>query len=439
MQKGSSLMHSIALLPEQERRKAINRLTQQEAEALLYDWEAWARTDQLPPEWAWHIWLLLSGRGGGKTRAGAEMVVKWAKAGFSPIALVGQTKADVRDTMVEVGASAILNVSPPWFRPEYESSKRRLIFPNGVLAIIYSGDEPDQLRGPQHMKSWVDELSKFKYPQEAWDNLMFGLRIGDKPQAVVTTTPRPIKVIKDLVKDARTGENPNGRVAVTRGHTLENRDYLAPDFLKYIMEKYEGTRLGRQELAGEILDDNPGALWKRSRIDDLRVRKHPDLSRVVVAIDPEATASADSAETGIIAAGVATVDGKIHGYILDDLTIKASPSGWASAAVTGYFKHDADRIIGEVNNGGDMVEHTIRTVDESVPYKAVHASRGKQVRAEPVSALYEQGLIHHVGFFPELEDQLCDWEPGGKSPDRLDALVWAITELMLGATSWRPL
>jgi len=359
------------------------------------------------------------------------MVIKWARAGHNPIALIGQTKADVRDTLIEVGDSAILKISPPWFYPEYEPSKRRLIWPNGVLGIIYSGDEPDQLRGPQHAKALVDEISKYKYPQDTWDNLMFGLRIGSNPQAVVATTPRPIKLLKALLKDKR--------AAITRGHTLDNRVNLAPPFLKYIMEKYEGTRLGRQELAGEILDDNPGALWKRSRIDDLRVRKHPDLSRVVVAIDPEATVSADSAETGIIVAGVATVDGKIHGYILDDLTIKASPSGWASAAVTGYFKHNADRIIGEVNNGGDMVEHTIRTVDESVPYKAVHASRGKQVRAEPVSALYEQGLIHHVGFFPELEDQLCDWEPGGKSPDRLDALVWAITELMLGATSWRPL
>ncbi|MBA7618923.1 hypothetical protein ES703_26255 [subsurface metagenome] len=423
MEKGSSLAYSIALLPEQERQKAINSLSPKEAEALIYDWLFWARPKQLPPDWDWYIWLLLSGRGGGKTRTGAQLTCKWAREGFSPIALVGQTKADVRDTMVEVGDSAILNISPPWFRPDYESSKRRLTFPNGVLAIIYSGDEPDQLRGPQHQKAWVDELSKFKYPQDTWDNLMFGLRIGEKPQAVVTTTPRPIKVIKELVADKRT--------AVTRGHTLENRDNLAPDFLTYILRKYEHTRLGRQELAGEILDDNPDALWERGRIDELRVRKHPDLIRVVVGVDPAVSAREESSDTGIIVAGIAQVGDKMHGYILDDLTIKGTPDQWATAAVTGYHKALADKIIGEVNNGGDMVEHTVRTVDPTVPFKSVHASRGKYVRAEPVSALYEQGRVHHVGFFSDLEDQLCEWVPGDTSPDRLDALVWALTELML--------
>ncbi len=412
------------MLPEQERQKAINSLSQKEAEALIYDWEFWARPKQLPPAWDWYIWLLLSGRGGGKTRTGAELTIKWAKEGFSPIALVGQTKADVRDTMVEVGDSSILKISPPWFRPEYESSKRRLTFPNGALAIIYSGDEPDQLRGPQHQKAWVDEISKFKYPQDTWDNLMFGLRVGAKPQVVVTTTPRPLKIIKALMQD--------NRAAVTRGHTLENRDNLAPDFLNYILGKYEGTRLGRQELAGEILDDNPEALWQRDRIDDLRVREHPDLIRVVVAIDPAVSSNEQSSDTGIIVAGIAQVGGTFHGYILADLTIKGTPDQWATAAVTGYYGAGADRIIGEVNNGGDMVEHTVRTVDPRVAFKKVHASRGKYTRAEPVSALYEQGRIHHVGFFPDLEDQLCEWVPGDKSPDRLDALVWGITELMLG-------
>jgi len=431
MPKINSLAYSIALLPEQERTKAIESLSQKEAEALLYDWEFFARPKQLPPDWAWYVWLSLCGRGGGKTRAGAELILKWANEGFSPIALIGQTKADVRDTMVEVGDSAILNVSPPWFMPEYESSKRRLTFPNGVLAIIYSGDEPDQLRGPQHQKAWVDELSKFKYPQDTWDNLMFGLRIGTQPQAVVTTTPRPIKIIKDLLADERTERNPNGRVAVTRGHTLENKDNLAPPFLKYILRKYEGTRLGRQELAGEILDDNPDALWERARIDELRVKKHPDLVRVVVGVDPAATANEESSDTGIVVAGIAPIAGIMHGYILDDLTIKGTPDQWATAAVTGYHNAKADKIIGEVNNGGDMVEFTVQTVDKTVPFRSVHASRGKYIRAEPVSALYEQGRVHHVGFFPELEDQLCEWVPGDKSPDRLDALVWALTELML--------
>jgi len=419
------------LLPEQERLKTLKSLTDKEAEALLFDWEFWARPKQIPPGWDWYIWLMLSGRGGGKTRPGAELVIKWAREGYSPIALIGATKADVRDTMVEVGDSSILSISPPWFMPEYEPSKRRVTWPNGVLGIIYSGDEPDQLRGPQEQKAWVDELAKFKYPQEAWDNLMLGLRMGNKPQAVVSTTPRPIKAIKELVKDERTESNPNGRVAVTRGHTLENADNLAPDFLRYIMRKYEGTRLGRQELAGEILDDNPNALWQRDQIDALRVTQHPDLARIVVGVDPAASDKEESDETGIIVAGIAPHMGALHGYILDDLTLKGSPNQWATAAVTGYYKNRADKIVAEVNNGGDMVENTVRMVDKSVAYKAVHASRGKYVRAEPVSALYEQGRVHHVGFFPDLEDQLCEWVPGNTSPDRLDALVWALTELML--------
>ena len=411
------------MLPEQERQKTLKSLTNKEAESLLYDWEFWARPKQLPPDWDWYIWLLLSGRGGGKTRAGAELINKWAREGFSPIALVGQTKADVRDTMVEVGDSAILNISPPWFMPEYEPSKRRLIWPNGVLGIIYSGDEPEQLRGPQHQKAWVDELAKFKYPKDSWDNLMFGLRIGNHPQAVVTTTPKPIKVIKDLIADERT--------AVTRGHTLENKDNLAPDFLRYILRKYEGTRLGRQELAGEILDDNPDALWERAKIDELRVRKYPELKRIVVAIDPQGTDSDTSSSTGIVVAGVAQVADRQEAFVLADLTLSGTPEKWATAAVSGYYNFKADRIVGEVNFGGDMVESIIRIIDKSVSFKKVHASRGKAIRAEPVSALYEQGRVHHVGFFSELEDQMCEWVPGDKSPDRLDALVWAITELML--------
>jgi len=404
-------------------KETIQSLTDQEAEELLYDWKFWARPDQLPPEWDWYVWLLLAGRGAGKTRAVNELVIQWAREGYSPIALVGQTKADVRDTIIEVGDSSILRISPPWFMPEYEPSKRRLTWPNGVQGIVYSGDEPDQLRGPQHAKALGDEWAKFKYPQQTWDNLMLGLRIGDKPQVAMATTPRPIKIIKDLVKDSHT--------AVTRGHTMGNKDNLAPAFLKYITEKYEGTRLGRQELAGEILDDNPDALWERDVIDELRVSNAPGMDRIVVAIDPQATNTETSAETGIVVAGIAVVKRKIHGYILADLTTKGSPNHWGTAAIAGYHTFRADRVIGEVNNGGDMVENTIHTIERNIPFKSVHATRGKQLRAEPVSALYEQGRIHHVGYFPELEDQLCEWVPGDKSPDRLDALVWAITELIL--------
>jgi phage terminase large subunit-like protein len=422
---------SVASLPEQERRKLLSSLSDQEALALLYDWDFWARDNQLPPsDIDWFVWLLLAGRGFGKTRPGNEQVIKWAKS-YSPIALVGQTKADVRDTVVELGDSSILRISPPWFMPEYEPSKRRLTWPNGAQAIIYSGDEPDQLRGPQHAKAFVDELCKFKYIQDTWDNLIFGLRVGDKPQVVVATTPRPIPTLKQILADSRTVKS--------TGHTLENRANLPTSFIKYVLDKYEGTRLGRQELAGEVLSDNPNALWHRDWLENLRLREHPPLERIVVGVDPAASSSEESAETGIVVAGVARVGKDMHGYILDDLSLRASPSGWATAAITGYHKHQADRIIGEVNNGGEMVENTIRSVEKSVAYKSVHASRGKELRAEPISALYEQGKVHHIGFFPDLEDQLCEWVPGAKSPDRLDALVWALTELMLGTPQHDPL
>ena len=411
------------MLPPQDRQKAIAALTNEEAESLIFDWSFWARPEQLPPVKDFKTWLLMSGRGFGKTRSGAEYVRMMVQSGtWGRVALIGKTPADVRDTMIEIGDSGILATSPPWFKPVYEPSKRRLTWPNGAIGIVYSGEEPDQLRGPQHHGAWDDELAKHKYPQETWDNLMFGLRLGDNPQVVVTTTPRPIPTIKQIVADPTT--------VITRGHTLANKANLPESFLKFILGKYEGTRLGRQELAGEILDDNPNALWQRAKIDELRVRKCPDLSRIVVGVDPEATSGENSAETGIIVAGIAPVETKIHGFVLDDMSIKATPSGWANAAITAYYKHKADLIIAEDNNGGEMVEYTIRSLDDRVPVKRIHASRGKYTRAEPISALYEQGKVHHVGFFPELEDQMCEWTVGGKSPDRLDAMVWAITELI---------
>ena len=253
MQKENWKASFLASLSEQERKEILDSLSKEEAAALLYNWEFWAREKQLPPDGDWFIWLLMSGRGFGKTRVGSEMIRKWASEGYTPIALIGQTKADVRDTMVEIGDSSILKVSPPWCMPNYEPSKRRITWPNGVQAIIYSGDEPDQLRGPQHAKAWVDELAKFQYPKATWDNLMMGLRIGDKPQVVVTTTPRPIITLKEIVKDEKT--------EVTRGHTIENKDNLAPEFLAFIMSKYEGTRLGRQELAGELLTGIEGLVY----------------------------------------------------------------------------------------------------------------------------------------------------------------------------------
>lgn len=396
-------------------------LTDAECEALLYDWLTWARPDQLLPDgdW-WRNWLILAGRGWGKTRTGAETVRAIVAPGhYGRLALIGQTSADVRDVIVE-GESGILATSPPWFRPVYEPSKRRLTWPNGAMATTYSGDEPDQLRGPQHDAALCDELAKWKYAQDAWDNLQMGMRLGRRPLAVITTTPRPIPIIKSIAADPQT--------VVTRGNTYDNAANLPASTMAYLRRKYEGSRLGRQELYAEILDDAPGALWKRDTITANRVAGHPDLVRVVVAVDPAATSSKASDETGIVAAGLG-VDG--FGYLLTDLSLKASPDGWGTAAVGGYRQHQADRIIGEANNGGEMVEHVIRTVDPNVSYKAVHASRGKQTRAEPIAALYEQGRIKHVGHFPALENQMCTWVPGMKSPDRMDALVWAFTELML--------
>lgn len=407
------------MLPEQERQKALKNLSQKEAEALLYDWEFWARPSQLPPPGDWLVWLIMAGRGMGKTRAGAEFVLKEIKTRqIKRVALVAKTPADARDVMIE-GDSGILSISPPWDRPLYEPSKRRLTWNNGTTALVFSSKEPDQLRGPQYDLAWGDEIRTWYYPQETWDNLMFGLRAGEHPRAVVTTTPLPLSVIKKIMKSPDT--------VITTGTTYENRANLAPSFFRQIISKYEGTRLGRQEIKAELLEDVPGALWNRNII---QYKASPELVRVVVAIDPAMTSSEGADETGIIVAGKG-IDGK--GYVLADRSARVSPDSWARRAVQGYDDFRADRIIGEVNNGGEMVGLTIGTV-RNVPYKAVHASRGKQARAEPVAALYEQGKIFHVHPFEELEDQLVTWTPEtGESPDRLDALVWALTDLFLEA------
>jgi phage terminase large subunit-like protein len=383
-------------------------------------WTFLAHPGQIPPEdRVWFCYLMRSGRGGGKTRAGAEWILKRVRQGYRHIALIGQTAADIRDTMVELGPSSIMKIARPEERPIYEPSKRRLTFPNGAVATTFTGEEPDQLRGPAHDTVWIDELAKFKYPEETWDNMEMGLRLGNNPQVFCTTTPRPIPIIKRLVKDPTTID--------IRFSTMQNAENLSPIFLKRIQERYAGTRLGRQELEGEVLEDNPNALWQRDVIENLRVREVPQLLRIVEGIDPAVTATEESDETGIILAGVAANG---HGYILQDASLRASPAEWARAAVKAFYTRQADRMIGEVNNGGDLVEVNIRTVDRNIPFTAVHASRGKAIRAEPVAALYEQGRIHHVGTFPELEDQMCDWVPGDKtSPDRMDALVWAIWEL----------
>jgi phage terminase large subunit-like protein len=409
------------------------------AQALLddfdFDWASTARPEQLPPtDPDWLTWLILAGRGFGKTRTGAETIRAWVtgssplgKARYGRVALVAETASDARDVMVE-GESGILAISPPGFRPVYEPSKRRLTWPNGAIATLYNATEPDQLRGPQHDSAWADEMAKWAYAQDTWDQLSFGLRLGKKPRKVVTTTPRPIKVLKEIIADPST--------RVTRGKTLDNAANLAPGFVASITRRYEGTRLGRQELDAELLTDTPGALFAVSDIDAARIKPDelPEMKRVVVAIDPAVSTRENSDETGIVVAGL---DHKGDGYVLADLSAKLSPEAWARKAVEAYQFWKADRIIAEVNNGGDLVEATLRMVSRNVSYKAVHASRGKAIRAEPVAALYEQRRVHHVGMFSQLEDQMSSFTPdfdrnrAGYSPDRLDAAVWALSELMV--------
>lgn len=383
------------------------------------------RPSQALPEGDWTYWLIKAGRGFGKTRTGAETAREWVKRGERYVNLIGATADDARDIMVQ-GESGILAICPRHERPEYRPSQRKLIWPNGAESLIFTADEPERLRGKQHSKLWADELAAWRYA-DAWDQAKFGLRLGDNPQAIITTTPRPTKIVREIMADPAT--------ITTNGSTYDNRANLAPAFFSAVLKKYEGTRLGRQEIAGEVLDDNPGALFKRADIDKGRLLVAPALTRIVVAIDPAVTSSEGSDDTGIVAAGI---DGNGHGYILHDLTLHGSPETWARVATSAYHELKADRIIGEGNNGGDMIESVIRAVDRNVSYRKVTATRGKDIRAEPVAALYEQGRIHHVGQLPKLEDEMTEWDPADKSamsPNRMDALVWAITDLMLADQS----
>jgi phage terminase large subunit-like protein len=415
----------LASLPEAERTSEIWASSEESARKFLHDWPRWALPNQTPPPGGWRVWLLLAGRGFGKTRIGAEFVRARVAAGFARrVALVAPTATDARNVMVE-GESGILAIGRADERPVYEPSLHRLTWPNGAVATTFSADEPNRLRGPQHDLAWCDELAAWRYPA-AWDMLMFGLRLGDDPRAVVTTTPRPIKLIKELLADPK--------VAATHGRTIDNQANLAPAFLEQIVKRYQGTRLGRQELDAELLDDVPGALWQRGIIEATRIASMPLLTRIVVAIDPAASSGEHADETGIIVAGR---DAAGHGYVLADASGHYAPAEWARAAIAAYGAHGADRVIAEVNNGGEMVEATLRMIDPGVPFRAVRASRGKAARAEPVAALYEQGRLHHLGAFPQLEDQMCAFAPdfdraaAGYSPDRVDALVWAVTELLV--------
>jgi phage terminase large subunit-like protein len=400
-------------------------------ERLSHDWPIWARPDQLPPEAAqggggWTAWLVLGGRGAGKTRTGAEWVRSLA-AGASPaarrIALVGETYADVRDVMVD-GVSGLLAVHPRAERPRWEAGRRRLLWPNGAMAQAFSAEEPEALRGPQFEAAWCDELAKWPNAELAWDNLQFALRLGARPREIVTTTPRPTPLLKRLAADPRT--------AVSRAPTAANAYNLAPAFLDQVVGRYAGTRLGRQELEGEFVDERPDAFWSRAQLDGLRIAPRPPdaFRRIVVAVDPP-SGSGQASRCGIVAAG-RMADGR-YAVLADATEEGARPEVWAAKAAALYRSLDADALVVEINQGGDMAESVLKGADPSLPIFKVRATRGKHVRAEPISALYARGMVRHAGNFPALEDEMCLFGPDGlsdgRSPDRLDALVWALTTL----------
>lgn len=416
-------------------RTLLDRLSPPEIAQLEADFALLAHRHQVPPPAAnnggpWTTWLMLAGRGAGKTRVGAEWVralvhgaTPYADRPHGAIALVGETEHDVREVMID-GPAGLLHNGPANERPLWVPSRRRLEWGNGAVGYAFSAEDPAQLRGPQFEAAWCDELAKWRYAQDTFDMLQFGLRLGLYPRQLVTTTPRPIPLIKRLTQDPRT--------AVTRAATHANAAFLSPAFVDAVIGRYAGTRLGRQEIDGEIVEERTDALWTRAMIEAARVTQAPALERIVVAVDPPGSHREGADACGIVAAG-RDADGVV--YVLEDATIeRAAPAQWAARAVAVYRKHEADRIVAEANMGGDMVEAVLRQVDRSVPVRLVRATRGKHVRAEPVSALYEQGKVKHVGAgFALLEDEMCDFGPGGlstgASPDRLDALVYAVTEL----------
>ena len=386
------------------------------------DWRAKARPEQLAPDGDWSIWILLAGRAYGKTIASAQHIREIADSGqVRHIGLVGQTAAAVRDIMI-LGPSGIMSIVPNYNRPTYEPSKACITWPNGVKIQLFSAEEPERLRGPNLGYAWCDELCSWNNLIDVWDMLQMCLRVGKNPRTIISSTPKPSKLLKSLIE--REGKD----VVITRGSTFDNRANLAPQYFNSVVSRYEGTRKGRQELNAEVLTEIEGALWNIAQLDELRRHKAPDMKRIVVAVDPAVSIGEDSDETGIIVAGLGVDD---HGYVLEDASGKYSPAEWARRVVALYQKYHADRVIAEINMSGLLVEQTLRAVSSNVSYRGVHAKRGKMIRAEPVAALYEQSKVHHVGIFEKLEDQLCTYAGGGDLPDRLDAMVYALTELVV--------
>lgn len=414
------ILHS---LPSTEILDFLENITDEELLALEYDLGFVGRPKQQIPPGDWANWLVLAGRGFGKTFVGAHFINTYARNNPGAVmCIMGETAKDIREYNI-LGKSGIVQQSHPNFIPKYIQSKSVLEYPNGSRGLIYSAQEPEALRGAEFHCAWLDELAKYQYQDEVWDQLGYCLRLGKNPQTVITTTPRPTKLIKEIVADSYT--------YLTHGTMMENAANLPPKFIQSRLEKYEGTRLGRQEIYAEILDDNPNALFDLDNFAEFRIpkKKMKNLIKIVVAVDPAITANEHSDETGIIVAGM---DNHGHGYVLEDLSLIGTPSEWAAIAVKAYHKWQANCIVAEVNQGGDMVKTIMHNEDKNIAYDGVRATKGKAIRAEPVAALYEQGRIHHVGMFAEMEDQMANFDPTMKvkdSPDRMDALVWAFTKL----------
>lgn len=418
------------VMSEEEIAAFLSEMSPQEILSLKYQWPFWARRGQLPPEGKWTYWMLLAGRGYGKTRVGAEWVRSIAEAGtVEYIHLIAPTNGDIRKVMLE-GESGLLNISPSWFMPKYEPSKSRVVWPNGVKAYLFSAEEPDRLRGPQCGAFWADELAAWEHLDETWSNIQFGFRLGRSPQGVITTTPRPLALVKKL------NSNPNCKV--TKGSTYDNRANLAEPFFEEVITAYEGTRLGRQELNGEILEDNPNSLFQQRWFDKSRLEQAPaDLEKIIVAVDPNVKENIDSDECGIVIVGMKTIDGVKHYYVLSDATIQPETMDeWGREVVKQYFMWQADRVIAETNNGGALVIKNITSVNADIPCEEVTATRGKTKRAEPIATLCEQGRVHFCGKFMLLETQCIEWDPtldakkgAQKSPDRMDAFVWGVAHL----------